>query len=451
MIRRCRTILSSNGACNAQLPISTTSRSVQYGCKISHRQTQATFSTRANRRTVTKEERSALRAARKQLVAKSAQSQKATEASSSSASVASGAATGKKPWDARVVFGLGLGLPTFMIGWGIYDETSPPAKFARMIGLADKIESFADDFNRPSRPKLIPDWEHLPNIPQGMAAPPTLVLDLENTLVNSTWDRKYGWRHAKRPGVEKFLRELAQYYEIVLYSPSIEGIADPVVTLLDKSGCFMHRLYRDACYYKDGVYMKDLSALNRNINKIILIDDDPNAAKLNPRNHIRIKPYDDATDRKDNSLERITPFLIEIATEGYDDVPHLLSQFDEDMDSDDIADELERRVEDLKSIRMQKSQRGLGAFSNLGQADRMEPEMTPVPERERIRRQEAQQQITSKDLVGSAPATSGGEKKAGFSGWLQKRQVEQQEEQQRKLEKWNEVMMKKQMEKKNSA
>jgi len=365
--------------------------------------------------------------------------------------LAAGSAPLKKPWDPRVFFGLGLGIPTFLLGWGIFDDSSPPAKFARMIGLTDTIENFADDFNRPSRPKLIPDWVHLPNIPPGMATPPTLVLDLENTLVNSTWDRKYGWRHAKRPGADKFLRELAQYYEIVLYSPSHEGVADPVVTLLDKSGCIMHRLYRDACYYKNGTYMKDLSALNRNINKIILIDDDPSAAQLNPRNHIQIKPYDDATDRKDKALERITPFLIEIATEGYDDIPHLLSQFDPGMDSDDIADELERRIDDMKSIRMYKSQRGLGAFSQIGQTDRMgmTPEMTPVPERERIRRQEAQQQLTSKDLVGSAPSKK--EEQVGFSGWLQKRQKEQEEEQMRKMEKWNEVMMKKSMEKKQNT
>jgi len=69
----------------------------------------------------------------------------------------------------------------------------------------------------------------MPNVPHDIPVPHTLVLDLEATLVSSTWDRKYGWRHAKRPGVDRFLMELAQYYEIILYSPSIEGIAGPVV------------------------------------------------------------------------------------------------------------------------------------------------------------------------------------------------------------------------------
>jgi len=149
--------------------------------------------------------------------------------------------------------------------------------------------------------------------------PMTLIIDLEDTLVNSTWDRKKGWRTAKRPGAIKFIRELAQYYEIVLYSPSNLGVALPVVEALqiESGGGIMHTLFREACYYKDGVYMKDLSRLNCNISRVILIDDDERAAELNPKNLIRVKPYTDPKDRKDQTLERLVPFLIEIATENY--------------------------------------------------------------------------------------------------------------------------------------
>jgi len=195
---------------------------------------------------------------------------------------------------------------------------------------------------------LIPDWNQLPNIPPDIAPPPTLVLDLENTLVHSIWDRKNGWRPAKRPGVDKFLTDMAQYYEIVLYSPSHEAVGDPVVTSLDRKGCIMHRLYRDACYYVRGtagrtsVYAKDLRSLNRDPRKIILIDDDEAAAQLCPENLLRIRPYDDPKDREDGGgggvLARITPFLIEVARENYDDVPGLLRQF-RGMDAGEIADE----------------------------------------------------------------------------------------------------------------
>lgn len=354
-------------------------------------------------------------------------------------------AGGKKPMDTRLVYGLGVGVPTALLAWAIADENSPPAKFAKIIGVTGQWDEFADQFARPVREKLLPDWP-MPNVPQDMPCPHTLVLDLEQTLVSSSWDRKHGWRHAKRPGVDKFLAEMAQYYEIVLYSQSIDGVADPVVTSLDKNGCILHRLYKESCYYKKGIYMKDLSSLNRNTNKVILLDDQEEAAALNPANLIRVKPYNDPTDRDDNVLERITPFLIEIAKEGYDNIPQLLRDF-EGMDSDEIADEMNRRVNELRQYRVRSSERGLGSFSNMGRRDMPVPEMTPA---KRNRSSAAPQAPTAKDLVGAAPSGSESSGK-GVSGWMARRQKEQQEEQMRKMEYWNEVMLKKQQEKAERA
>jgi import inner membrane translocase subunit TIM50 len=259
----------------------------------------------------------------------------------------------------------------------------------------------------------------MPNVPHDIPVPHTLVLDLENTLVSSTWDRKYGWRHAKRPGVDKFLLDLSQYYEIVLYSPSIDAIAEPVVTSLDKSGCIMHRLYRDATYYKNGVHMKDLKRLNRNVSRMVVLDDDPAENEMNPENMIRIKPYTDPSDRTDNSLERITPFLIEIAREGYDDIPTLLSQY-EGMDADEIADEQDRRIKYFRQARDERRDRGLGGIAKFA----------------------------SKSI--EAPPPSAGST-SGLMGFLNRRQEEKEDQNRRKFEKWNEIMLKKQKEREENA
>lgn len=279
----------------------------------------------------------------------------------------------------------------------------------------------------------------MPNVPKDIPVPHTLVLDLESTLVSSTWDRKYGWRHAKRPGVDKFLLDMAQYYEIVLYSPSIDAVADPVVTSLDKSGCIMHRLYRDATHYKDGIHMKDLYKLNRNVSRMIVLDDDP-AEVMNPENMIRVKAYTDPNDRSDNTLARITPFLIEIAREGYDNIPELLSQY-QGMDADEIADEQERRISYYRQAREERINGGLGGFAKMASKSlEFEPELSP--------QQSAfvsPQQLTAKDLVGAAPPSSGSSQ--GLMGFLNRREEEKAEENKRKFEKWNEIMMKKQKEK----
>ena len=97
-----------------------------------------------------------------------------------------------------------------------------------------QLDEISRPFSEPVRDKLLPDWPFFPNIPPDTPCPPTLVLDLEGTLVKSTWDKKYGWRHAKRPGVDKFLLEMSRYYEIVFFSPNIAGNAEPIMNLLDK-------------------------------------------------------------------------------------------------------------------------------------------------------------------------------------------------------------------------
>lgn len=43
--------------------------------------------------------------------------------------------------------------------------------------------------------------------------------------------RKHGWRHAKRPGVDEFLETLCQYYEIVIFSQNYG--AEEIVAKLD--------------------------------------------------------------------------------------------------------------------------------------------------------------------------------------------------------------------------
>ena len=268
--------------------------------------------------------------------------------------------------------------------------------------------------------------------------PHTLVLDLENTLVTSTWHRKHGWRHAKRPGVDKFLHEMAQYYEIVLYSPSIDGIAHPVVEALDKDGCIMHRLYRDATYYTNGVHVKDLKSLNRNVNRIVVLDDDPEEVQFDTANLIRVKPYTDPNNHEDNTLERITPFLIEIARENYNDIPALLRQY-HGMDADEIANEQDRRLLQLERMRQDQAAHGLGHFARR-QASLPTPELPPNT----TGGYKSSKQLTAKDIAGAAPPSP--EATEGLMGFLNRRAKEKEEHQMRKMETWQKVMMKKQKE-----
>ena len=410
------------------------------------------------RREVTKAERAANRAARKERAnafiggvgSAAAGAEEAVVAGQSAATAAAAVGGGRAQqkgssapgpvFDAtRLAWYAAVAIPTALIGWGIADEDSPPARLSRMIGLTGVIEEYA----KPARTKLLPDWNQIPNIPPDFPAPPCLVIDLESTLVCSTWDRKYGWRHAKRPGVDKFLALMAQYYEIVIWTPSPDGLAGPVVDSLDSKGYVMHRLFRDSTNYHNGVHCKDLSWLNRPLRKIVALDDDPEALKFQPENLIRMKPYDDPSV-DDDTLERITPLLVEISREGYDDIPGLLRQF-RGMDADEIAEEHERRVGDLRARRERTARRGLGSFASSSKAHSMPPPELP-PNFAGGGGDGGVQQLTAKDLVGSAPPPEASE--SGVVGWLQRRQKQQEELNKDKFELWNEVMMKKQAEKK---
>ncbi len=202
----------------------------------------------------------------------------------------------------------------------------------------------------------------------------------------------------------------------------------------------MHHLFRDSTNYHNGVHCKDLSWLNRPVGKIIALDDDPEALQFQPENLIRVKPFDNP-EVEDDTLERITPLLVEISREGYDDIPGLLRQF-QGMDADEIADDFDRRVNDLRARREHIAQRGLSSFaSSKGNlpAPELPPGLTGAGSGQ-------QQQLTAKDLVGSAPPTEATE--SGVVGWLQRRQKQQEENNKEKFGMWNEIMMKKQAAKK---
>ena len=158
----------------------------------------------------------------------------------------------------------------------------------------------------PTSETLLPDRQR--GIPEGV---PVLVLDMEQTIMQSTWDRRHGWRSVKRPGLDKFLDTLAQHYEIVLFSPTSFAFAGVVVDQLDpQMKYFTHRLFRESTLYKNGTYIKDLSRLNRPLSRTIIIDDEESGFQLQKENGIKVKAFTDINDSEDSTLTDLIPFLV---------------------------------------------------------------------------------------------------------------------------------------------
>lgn len=131
---------------------------------------------------------------------------------------------------------------------------TPGAIYGRAVA---RINGQMGYYTEPTFPKLLPDMDPAP--------PLTLVLSLEDLLVHSEWSRRDGWRTAKRPGVDYFLRYLSQYYELVIFTSLRSSDADPVIRKLDPFRIVMWPLFREATRYEKGEYIK-VRSIPRQIN-----------------------------------------------------------------------------------------------------------------------------------------------------------------------------------------
>nr|OQO22330.1 hypothetical protein B0A51_13047 [Rachicladosporium sp. CCFEE 5018] len=216
--------------------------------------------------------------------------------------------------------------PSSTTGW------SPLSMYARVRA---RMGSQLGYYTEPSFPKL------LPTIPESQRPPFTLVLSLEDLMIHTTWDRKNGYRTAKRPGIDYFIRYLSQYYELVLFTSVPISIADPVIKKLDPYHFIMWPLGREATKYEKGEYLKDLEYLNRDLSKTIIIDTHAPHVKNQPENAIVLPKWTgDPKDPHVKDLVALIPFLEYVATMGTDDVRKALSSF---ADSSSIPTEFARR------------------------------------------------------------------------------------------------------------
>lgn len=179
-----------------------------------------------------------------------------------------------------------------------------------------------------SRPSHLPIQRLLPS--QTLLDPNriTLVLDLDETLSHSILEREYlgeydysfqtiwNWEEVQvkvkfRPYLKKFLQFVMTNFEVVVFSASLPQFANPVLDKIDPEGkIFTHRLFRDSCTFWNGLFVKDLVSLNRNISKTFIIDNSPLSYMWNVANAIPVRswyqdPQDEELLRIMNELERL--------------------------------------------------------------------------------------------------------------------------------------------------
>ncbi|RNA15362.1 CTD small phosphatase isoform X1, partial [Brachionus plicatilis] len=169
-----------------------------------------------------------------------------------------------------------------------------------------------------------------------------LIIDLDETLVHSSFKQVYnadfivpveieGTVHQvyvlKRPYVDEFLKKMGELFECVLFTASLAKYADPVADLLDQWGVFKARLFREACVYHRGNYVKDLSRLGRDLNSVIILDNSPASYMFHQENAVPCTSWFD--DIHDQELYELIPLFESLAKE--ETVYPLLKQFNQSL------------------------------------------------------------------------------------------------------------------------
>lgn len=133
----------------------------------------------------------------------------------------------------------------------------------------------------------------------------TLVLDLDETLLHFD-DRKDEVR--VRPFALDFLEQMSRYYEIVIFTAGMRDYADWAIKHIGPqpkrknepeaaAKYISHRLYREHALPCKEFYIKDLSQINRDLSKTMIVDNTSECFLLQPENGITIKSwYDDPHD-----------------------------------------------------------------------------------------------------------------------------------------------------------
>lgn len=173
----------------------------------------------------------------------------------------------------------------------------------------------------PTSPKLLPD-----PLKEPYYQPPyTLVLELTDVLLHPEWSLSTGWRFKKRPGIDYLFQQLAPLYEIVVFTAETGLTAYPLIDSIDPQGFVMYRLFRDATRYMEGHHVKDVSCLNRDTSKVIVVDCKREAFQLQPFNGLALRKWDGNSE--DRTLYDLANFLKAIALSGVDDVRSVLENY----------------------------------------------------------------------------------------------------------------------------
>ena len=158
----------------------------------------------------------------------------------------------------------------------------------------------------------------------------TLVLDLDETLVNFKIKSGREGYVRLRPFLFGFLEEVSQYYELIIFTSATEAYANSVIEAIEQEKKYFDFIfYRQHTIIIGNEFVKDLTRIGRPLNSTIIVDNMPQNFRFQKENGICVKPFW-GQDSNDKTLYNLIPILIDIAKMG-GDVRISLSKFKDDI------------------------------------------------------------------------------------------------------------------------
>ena len=156
----------------------------------------------------------------------------------------------------------------------------------------------------------------------------TLVIDLDETLIHYIEEKDKSFIQV-RPYVTYFLNEMGKYFELVIFTAAEKEYANFVLDELDKNNSISYKLYRRHTKYKNGIFLKDLSKIGRDLNKVCIIDNNKSNYSLQPFNGINISSF--MGEQNDEELLFLSCQLMKIIDSSKKDIRPIIKEINENM------------------------------------------------------------------------------------------------------------------------
>ena len=161
----------------------------------------------------------------------------------------------------------------------------------------------------------------------------TLILDLDETLVCMKFpnNNNNGILHF-RNGLFEFLDAIFPFYELISFTSATQIYSDSIIKQIEsKKKYFSYNLYREHTVIYGKEYIKDITKIGRDLNKMIIVDNLGSNFRLNKENGILIYPFYDENNKNDFALIELKKILILIYHKNYNDVREGLKEFKDEI------------------------------------------------------------------------------------------------------------------------